>query len=311
MEIYEINHINHDISLQQYLKKLITSEVCKIGFELCGFAKVTEWDEIQNLKQWVVDNLCADMMWFAKTLPVRKDIRKWFPEVKSIIAVGENYYHNCDNSYVALYAHGIDYHIRMRNKLKNIAEFVKKIVKGGKCRISVDSSPVHEKYWAKKAGLGWQGKNTLIINPVYGSWFNIGILAVNFVLPEDVQLDNHCGECSKCVDVCPTNALLYPGVLDANKCISYHTVENRKLIPDEISNRNKRYIFGCDFCQIVCPWNRKTPVTPRPDACDEKVYEGIKQILNSGDIPTFSVFNLTSMKRLGLKLLKRNASLLT
>ncbi len=311
METYSVNQINKDVLLQSYLKHLIFSEIQKVGFELFGVAKVTSIDEAIFLREWISKNYHADMDWFSKTIHLRTDVKKWFSEGISIIAVGENYYHKCENTFLALYAHGTDYHIRIRKKLNQVASFLNEFVTDMKFKISVDTSPVYEKYWAKKAGLGWQGKNTLIINPKYGSWFNIGLLVVNFALPEDVEVKNQCGNCNNCIDACPTKALSSPGILDVRKCISYHTIENKKNIPKEIRISNKSYVFGCDICQLACPWNRNTPISSVADICDEKIYSTIKELLlSSGNITDFSVFKYSPIRRLGSDLLLRNASFL-
>lgn len=310
MEVYRVNQINEDLSLQRYMKDLIISEVQKVGFELWGVARVSEGETVQFLQEWVANNFHAGMEWFSKSIGTRENIMRWFYKAKSIIVVGEGYYHECNHNFVALYAHGVDYHIRLRNKLKQVSNFIKNIVKDYECKISVDTSPVHEKYWAQKAGLGWQGRNTLIINPTYGSWFNVGVLAVNFVLPEDPQVENRCEMCTKCIDSCPTNALLYPGILDSNKCISYHTIENKGVIPPEISERNKRYIFGCDLCQIVCPWNKRCSPVTKTEICDESIFKEIESIISSGRIQNITAFKSSPLKRLGVNLLKRNISFL-
>lgn len=309
MKSYWISQIQNDNSLQNHIKELIFSKIREVGFELYGVAKLEE-NRTTYLQEWVSKNYNADMNWFSRTVPIRVDIKKWFPEIVSVIVVGKYYYHKCNNSYIALYAHGVDYHIEMKTKLDRISSFIKDIIADAKCKISVDTSPVSEKYWARKAGLGWQGKNTLIINPEYGSWFNIGILAVNFLLPPDVELENSCGNCTKCIDSCPTKALLLPGILDARKCISYHTIENKGNIPPEIMLANKNYIFGCDLCQIVCPWNKVKKISNKNNICEDKIYQAIMELIKCGKITDFSVFRHSSIKRLGLKLLLRNASML-
>jgi len=250
-----IEEVNGSVELQMEIKNKIRNIAKELGFAVSGVAEVKEINTILNLKNWVELGCHADMEWFRKSIDTREEIRIWFYESKSVIVFGYPYWHKCCIDQIAMYAHGYDYHKVIKKKIKSIALLLSTIIEKLKFKISVDTGPVHEKEWAVRAGIGWQGKNSLVINPIMGSWFLLGILIVNICLPRDKEIRNQCGDCRKCIESCPTEAINYKGYIDCRKCLAYHTVENKDIIPSNIKDKIKNTIFGCDICQKKCPWN--------------------------------------------------------
>ena len=234
-----------------------------IGFTHIGISQpeiLTK--ERKYLNEWISNGFNGSMQWLKKGQEGRGDIFQYFPEVKSVISVGLNYYsgrsvRNSEKSGISNYAWGDDYHKLIKDKLNNIVSFIKSHNKDIQYRICVDTSPIMEKAWAQRAGLGWIGKHTNLINKNIGSWFFISEILLDIELDYDKPfIDDLCGTCTKCIDACPTDALS-SYVLDSNKCISYLTIEHRDDIPEEYSDKLNNWIYGCDICQDVCPWNIK------------------------------------------------------
>ena len=232
-----------------------------MGFNLIG---ITKPHVIKNnlLDIWLNKKNHASMQWIENRSEERKNIYSYFPEVKSIISFGYNYYTgennlDADNLKISNYAWGNDYHIVLKNKLNNIINILQKHYPKLKYRICVDTSPLLEKYWAQKAGLGWIGKHTNLINNKIGSWFFLSEILIDKELDYDLPfVEDLCGTCTKCIDACPTDAI-DDYVLDSNKCISYLTIEHRGRVSKEFENEFDNWIYGCDICQQVCPWNIK------------------------------------------------------
>ncbi len=267
------------------IKNQITAKAKELGFTKCGFAKyeVLE-DESARLKNWLDSGMQADMAWIEKGFEKRKDLRLIMPEAKSVISLAFSYYtpfeHSESKPKISRYAWGKDYHKLLKPKLKELCEFIGTtspnpllLKEGAKdlksasdtgnlqikesevlCRTYVDDGPVMDKAWAVKAGIGWMGKHTNVINPDFGSWFFISEIITNLEFDTyDTSIEDMCGECSLCISACPTGAIVSEYVVDSNKCISYQTIENRGEIPPEIDLDG--WIFGCDVCQDVCPFN--------------------------------------------------------
>jgi len=247
--------------------KIFTSEIKKIGFDL-GFDKIgitpaTQPSKSKNLVNWLNKGFAGTMDWMAIHHEKRMDVRTFFPGAKSVICVAHNYYtpfHHSDKigkGKISRYACGEDYHKIMKKKLKTYLSKIKilnSVIEGKLC---VDTAPVMEKLWAEQAGLGWQGKNTNLITQDYGSWVFLGEIIIDQELTYDMQMEDFCGSCQACLDACPTNAIVEPYVLDAQRCISYLTIEykDKQISSDHKKNMNG-WIFGCDICQDVCPWNK-------------------------------------------------------
>lgn len=255
------------------IKKFITEKAGELGFFKLGFAKYEVLEnESHKLKKWLDMGYDADMQWIERGFDKRKDIRQIMPEAKSLISLAYNYYtpfeHDNINPKISRYAWGKDYHKILKPKLKELCEFITKtplsppfnqrgeeLSEGGFiARAYVDDGPVMDKVWAKKAGIGWMGKHTNIINPDYGSWFFICTVITNIEFDSyNEPIEDLCGSCNLCISACPTGAITEEYVVDSNKCISYQTIENRGEIPHSLNLDG--WIFGCDVCQDVCPYN--------------------------------------------------------
>jgi epoxyqueuosine reductase len=247
----------------EILKSTITSKAKELGFFKIGFAKYEVLEkESEYLKKWIGEGNHADMEWITRGIEKRKDVRKILPNAKSLISLAFNYYtpfeHDESKPKISRYAWGKDYHKIIKNKLKELCTFIKETSaekSDGVTALSyVDDGPVMDKVWAQKAGIGWMGKHTNIINPDYGSWFFLCEIFTNIDFENyDTPIQDMCGSCTLCISACPTGAITEEYQLDSNKCISYQTIENRGEIPPEIDLEG--WIFGCDVCQDVCPFN--------------------------------------------------------
>ncbi len=248
--------------MRNSLSESIKSKAKGLGFQKVGIAKAEPTREAKrNLDQWLNVGNHATMKWIAKRKDERGDIHTYFPEAKSVISVGMNYFVGKDQSDITTdfkfsnYAWGDDYHDLMKNKLFHLLTWLKEENPGMKGIVCVDTSPVMDKVWAQKAGLGWQGKHTNLISRDYGSWLFLGELLLDIELDYDpIFNEDLCGSCTACIDACPTHAL-GEYTMDSRKCISYQSIEYRGDFSD-IENLYG-WIYGCDICQEVCPWNQK------------------------------------------------------
>lgn len=242
--------------------ELIKLQALSIGFDACGICSAEPLNETETLhfEQWIAHDYHADMDYLARNTEKRLDPTLLVEGTKSIISVALNYYpHQKQDSTApqfAYYAYGKDYHDIMKEKLNQLFEYIRTLVPEVQGRVFVDTAPVMERYWAAKAGLGFIGKNTLLIIPKKGSYFFLGEIMVDIELSYDKPLNLSCGKCTRCLNTCPTNALEKPHLLNANKCISYQTIENKGDIAEHIVPLLNNRMYGCDICQQVCPWNR-------------------------------------------------------
>lgn len=240
---------------------LIKQKALELGFAAIGFSKANFLEkESQQLKKWLYNDLHGEMHYMENHFEKRTDPRKLVESAKSVISVLYNYFpekNQIDNTYkISKYAYGKDYHYVVKEKLNLLFDFIHTEISKIEGRAFVDSAPVMDKVWAAKSGLGWIGKNTNLISKEFGSFFFIGELIIDLELEYDKAIKDYCGTCTKCIDACPTNALK-PYQLDARKCISYLTIEKKGEIPEEFKGKWDNWIFGCDICQDVCPWNPK------------------------------------------------------
>lgn len=256
--------------------KIVTSKKIKdfaleLGFHSCGISKADFLaDDANRLNKWLDQNHEAEMAYMRNHFEKRTDPRLLVENAKSIISVLLNYYpektlQDDDQYKISKYAYGTDYHFVMKDKLAALLDFIEEQCGKRIARIFVDSAPVLDRRWAQKSGLGWIGKNTCLITKEQGSFFFIGEIIIDLDLLADEPIKDYCGSCTKCLNACPTNALIAPNRLDSRKCISYLTIENKNDVPESFKGKFENWIFGCDICQDVCPWNNKTIPTLVPE----------------------------------------------
>ena len=264
----------------------IKEKALELGFHGVGIASVDSQDSaVSHLKSWLERGYQADMDWM--TNPKRQDIKTLWPEVRSLICLALNYYtpqqHSPEQNHgkISRYAWGRDYHKVLSKKLKALSQWLESQGEQIQTRYYVDTGPVQDKVWAQRAGIGWIAKNGNLITRNYGSWVFLGEILTNLPLEPDRPHSAHCGTCSRCLSACPTQAIVSPSVVDANRCIAYHTIENRAVtLPTEIAKNLQGWVAGCDICQDVCPWNQRfAQVTdvedfqPRPENLSPKLEE--------------------------------------
>lgn len=241
---------------------IIKAAAANLGFSFCGIAKAEFLeDEAPRLEEWLQRGYQGKMSYLENYFDKRLDPRLLVPGAKSIITLGYNYYPGEDlaqNSSlkIAKYAYGEDYHFVVKDKLKVLLEELRSSIGEIDGRAFVDSAPVMERAWAQRAGMGWVGKNSLLLNKQMGSFFFLAELIIDLELDYDSPIKDYCGTCTACMDACPTEAIPEPYVVDGSKCISYFTIELKEAIPEEVRGKFDNWIFGCDICQDVCPWNR-------------------------------------------------------
>ena len=247
-----------------------------LGFQRCGITGVELREDEAHLKQWLADGLYGSMGWMARHGDMRSRPADLVPGTLRVISVGLDYGRRDDDAawqtladgsraYVARYALGRDYHKLMRQRLQRLADRIAETVGPFGHRVFVDSAPVLERALARNAGLGWIGKHTCLIDKDGGSWFFLGEIYVDLPLPVDLPATAHCGTCTRCIDICPTQAIVAPNRLDARRCIAYLTIEHEGAIPVELRPLIGNRIFGCDDCQLVCPWNKFAKRTDEAD----------------------------------------------
>jgi epoxyqueuosine reductase len=254
------------------LRDLIKAEATALGFDLVGFTSAEPLAHSERLRSWVAQGFAGEMGYMSRDVDKRVDPSRVWPEVRSIIVLGMNYYTSSampeaspGRGWIARYAWGQDYHTVLGDKLQALVAFIRDQEGGdAQARWYVDTGPILERELAWRAGLGWPGKNTNLINRRVGSWLFLGAILLNRDLVYDAPAPAHCGTCTRCLVACPTRALVAPGVLDSRRCISYLTIELRGAIPRELRPLMGTHIFGCDICQAVCPWNRQAPVSSQP-----------------------------------------------
>lgn len=242
------------------LSKLIKEKSYDYGFSYCGISKADFLEEeAPRLEAWLKSDKHGNMSYMSNHFDKRLDPRELVPGAKSVISLLFNYSttnQQKEDSYkVSKYAYGEDYHFVVKSKLKDLVTDLKSLIGDFECRVFVDSAPVMDKVWAKKSGLGWIGKNSNLIHPKSGSFFFIAEIICDLELNYDGPIKDYCGTCTRCIDSCPTDAIS-PYVVDGSKCISYLTIELKEQIPDSFKNKLNDWIFGCDICMDVCPWNR-------------------------------------------------------
>jgi len=296
--------------------EIVTQKAKQIGFDLVGFAKAEILDkESKHLQQWLDKNYQAGMDYMSKNFDKRKNVKRILPNAKSIISLGLNYYtphqhtNEISNGKVSRYGWGKDYHLIIWSMLDELESELKKIDPQFEFISYVDTGPVMDKAWAVRAGIGWLGKHTNVINREIGSWFFIANIITNYEFDYSDQITDFCGTCKACIDACPTKAIVQEYVVDANKCISYLTIENKSEISAEFKGKFDNWLFGCDICQDVCPWNQKFPVeTLLKDFNPQNKELKLDDILEMNEDEFKAKFQTSPIKRAKLNGMKRNAS---
>ncbi|HEX8039078.1 MAG TPA: tRNA epoxyqueuosine(34) reductase QueG [Chryseosolibacter sp.] len=286
----------------------------KLGFSFCGISKAEFLaEEAPRLEEWLRRGNHGSMSYLENYFDKRLDPSLLVPGAKSVISLLYNYFPDKDlagqTGYkVAKYAYGEDYHFVIKDKLKLFIEEIRRSVGAVEGRAFVDSAPVMERAWAKKSGLGWIGKNSLLLNREGGSFFFLAELIIDLVLEYDGPVRDYCGSCTACIDACPTQAIAEPYVVDGSKCISYFTIELKEEIPEEAKGKFENWIFGCDICQDVCPWNRfsKPHAEPRFTPPEELTKMTTSQWQELTEEVFQKMFKRSAVKRTKFSGLRRN-----
>jgi epoxyqueuosine reductase len=299
--------------------ELVIQKAKATGFDLVGFAKAEELNvETDKLEQWLKSGYDATMEYMERNREKRKDVTKILSSAKSVISLAVNYYtdenysQDDSNGKISRYAWGKDYHLILWAMLDELEAELKECDPGFESLSYVDTGPVMDKVWAAKAGIGWMGKHSNIINRDFGSWIFIANIMTNSVFDYTEQIPDFCGSCTACIDACPTDAIVSDYVVDSNKCISYLTIENKGEISEKFIGKFDGWFFGCDICQDVCPWNKKfSKPTHIKDFLHPKIKEmNLEEVLKMNETDFREKFILSPVKRTKLKGLKRNAEFL-
>lgn len=293
--------------------QLIKTEAKRLGFISCGISKAQFLEEeAPRLEKWLKNNMQGEMHYMENHFDKRLDPTKLVEGSKSVISLLLNYYpeeQQTEPSFkLSKYAYGTDYHLVIKEKLKQLLSFIQEEIGEVYGRAFVDSAPVLDKAWAAKSGLGWIGKHSNLLTQQVGSFYFIAELIIDLELEYDLPTTDHCGTCTKCIDACPTQAITEPYVVDGSKCISYFTIELKEKIPTEFKGRFDDWMFGCDICQDVCPWNRfskshNEPLfNPHPEllSMTKKDWEEITEDVFK------KIFKDSAVKRTKFEGLKRN-----
>ncbi|NDJ19160.1 tRNA epoxyqueuosine(34) reductase QueG [Myxacorys almedinensis] len=312
----------HKIELHDFTHQ-IKQKALELGFHKVGIVRVEDFDDdlaaSVALRSWLDQGYQADMAWMAN--PKREEIRRVMPEVRSLICVALNYYTSDSrpegNEYakISRYGWGRDYHRVLQKKLKALSAWLETQGEGIQARFYADTGPVQDKVWAQRAGIGWIAKNGNVITRDYGSWVFLGEVLTNLELvsesPQDRPHTQHCGTCTRCIEACPTGAITQPFVVDANRCIAYHTIENRsETLPAAIAPHLNNWVAGCDICQDVCPWNQR--FAQDTDVADFQPYPWnvnptLEELAEISDEEYEQRFPASALRRIKPAMLRRNA----
>ncbi len=292
----------------------IKQHALSLGFDACGICRARDSGEEARYMRWLSENCQAGMGYLERNVEKRLDPRELVDGAKSIISVALNYYppqkQRGGVPRFAYYAYGKDYHEVMWNKLNWLFSFIQERYPGTTGRCFSDTAPVLERFWAAQAGIGFVGKNTLLIIPGKGSYFFLGEIILDMELDFDRPIEENCGECRRCLTSCPTNAIERPYWVNANKCISYQTIENKGEIAHEIVPNLRNNVYGCDICQLVCPYNREARPHDTPEfmPSEEFLSLDLKKLLEMDEEAYREVFRHSAVKRAKFSGLKRNAT---
>lgn len=288
-----------------------------LGFDLVGIASAELSKYQAYFRQWLDQGQAGTMQWLAARFAERVEPGAYMPGARSVICVAVNYHSSTEHSSggneesgrLARYALGDDYHEVIKARLHRLADWIRALAPEAQTRCAVDTAPVMEKELAARAGIGWLGKNTCIINDSIGSWVLLGEILTTLDLPADQPAIDRCGTCRRCIDACPTQAITAPYQLDARKCISYLNIEHRDELTPGDQSKLGQWLFGCDICQEVCPWNGEAPITSDPAFAPrfEQASIDLEQVLSWSQDDYASRLRGSAMKRVKLPILQRNA----
>ncbi len=292
----------------------IKEKARSLGFQLVGIAGVGPSPEALFYPEWLERGYAGEMHYLERQAQARLNPREIMADVKSVVVCAVNYNTaqplttlDRARAWVSRYAWGEDYHETLQSKLSSLAGWMRQDF-GGETRSYVDTGPLLERVLAKYAGIGWFGKNTCLIDQKMGSWLFLGCVLTSLELDVDTPVPDRCGTCTRCIDACPTNAILEPYVLDSRRCISYLTIELRGEIAENLREGVGHHLFGCDICQDVCPWNRKAPATEAPEfqARSGLFWPEVEKLLDIHEDEWRLLIRGTAMKRAKVKGLLRN-----
>ncbi len=305
------------INAKEKYTKLIKEESKRLGFLSCGISKAGFLEEeAPRLEKWLNKNRHGQMRYMENHFDKRLNPTLLVDDGKSVISLLLNYYpsdfQNSDSYKISKYAYGQDYHFVIKDKLKELLHFIKTEIGEVSGRAFVDSAPVLDKAWAAKSGLGWIGKNSNLITQKVGSFYFIAELIIDLELEYDSATTDHCGSCTACIDACPTEAIVAPYEVDGSKCISYFTIELKDNLPQEMKGKFDDWMFGCDVCQDVCPWNRfAKPTTEKLFTPNQEIFDFAKKDWEEITQETFNkVFKNSAVKRTKYEGLLRNINFL-
>ena len=296
----------------------IKNEAYRLGFSYVGISNADFLEEeATKLEQWLRNNRHGKMSYMERNFDKRLDPRLLVDGAKTVISFLLNYFPESDSpskgeAKISRYAYGKDYHIVIKDKLSALLDFITSEIGEVAGRAFTDSAPVLEKAWASRSGLGWIGKNSNLIHPRAGSYFFVGELILDLELEPDAPIKDYCGTCTRCIDACPTDAIIAPKQIDASKCISYFTIELKDSIPQSMKGKFDDWIFGCDVCQEVCPWNRFSIPTSEKNFTPNEEFLGMSKNdwIEITDEVFNSVFKDSPIKRTGIQGMKRNVKFL-
>jgi epoxyqueuosine reductase len=310
------------------LESRIKEQARRLGFDLAGIAPATRADGFDRLRDWLDQGFAGEMVYMHRHAEARRHPESILPEVRSVVMLGMNYKPEAGDQgqlegetpiapsfrgQVARYARGVDYHDVLRQRLNQLLDWLRGEVPGCRGRGAVDTAPLLERDFARRAGLGWFGKNTMLLNKRLGSYFFLGALLLDLDLAPDLPHEtSHCGTCTACLDACPTQAFTGPGWLDSRRCISYLTIELRGPVPEDLRPQLGDWLLGCDVCQEVCPWNRKAPAATEPALQPRADLESVDlvELLGLSEEQFRQRFRGTALTRAKRRGLLRNAALI-
>jgi epoxyqueuosine reductase len=302
------------------LASQIKLRAVELGFDLVGICPAEPSRYQDYYRQWISSGQAGSMRYLEARLDERLDVARYFAGAKSVICVAMNYHvplaelaeeDRRHHGRVARYALGHDYHVTIKSRLHALADWLREVAPDAETRACVDTAPVMEKELAQRAGIGWIGKNTCLLNERIGSWLLLGEIITTLELGEDEPATDHCGSCTRCIDACPTAAITAPYQLDARKCISYLNIESRDAISPELQPLIGEWLYGCDICQDVCPHNRRAPATTEP-TFQPRWPSGtldLREVQRWTATDYQAALKGSAMKRVKLPILQRNAQI--